>query len=239
MHPHQLWENSASAWIELMERGDRNRTLLLDPPMLRLCGDVKGLEVCDVGCGEGRICRMLADRGASVTGIEPTRVLIEEAHRRHPEGRYIEAGGEAIPLAGESFDLVICYLVLIDIEDFRSAIREMARILKKGGHLLIANLNSFCTTRSNAWVRDEFGHPLHVAVDHYLEERGQLVGWAGIEIVNHHRPFQAYMSALLKEPLRLIDFEEPAPTPEAIASSPGMTDAARVPLFHVMQWRKD
>lgn len=234
-----LWDQSAAAWIALMKRGDLNRTLLLDPPMLRLAGEVAGLNVCDVDCGEGRFCRMLSDRGAKVMGLEPTRRLVEEARRRDPRGRYVEAGAEEIPMKSESFDLVVSYLVLIDIPDYRAAIAEMARVARPGGRILVANLNSFCTTRKNAWVRNEFGEPLYVAVDDYFRERGERVVWGGIEVVNHHRPFQSYMRAFIDAGLRLIDFEEPAIRPEDASASPGMADALRVPLFHVMQWRRD
>ena len=80
---------------------------------------------------------------------------------------------------------------------------------------MVANLNSFATTRDGAWVRDEHGEPLHVAVDDYFTERPQRVSWAGIDIVNYHRPFEAYMKAFLSSGLRLLDFEEPVPTPDA------------------------
>jgi 2-polyprenyl-3-methyl-5-hydroxy-6-metoxy-1,4-benzoquinol methylase len=239
VNAQQLWENSSQAWIDLMRRGDLNRTVLLDPVMLRLAGDVRGMDVCDVGCGEGRFCRMLAEMGANVVGVEPTRGLIEEAKALHSGGQYLEAGAEAIPVAADTFDLVVCYLVLIDIGDYRAAIHEMARIAKPGGRLLVANLNSFCTTRSRAWIRDDEGQPLHVGVDNYFEERSDVLAWSGIEIVNHHRPFESYVKAFLDAGLRLINFEEPAPSHEEAAEMPWLADGLRVPLFHVMQWRKD
>jgi 2-polyprenyl-3-methyl-5-hydroxy-6-metoxy-1,4-benzoquinol methylase len=74
--PDDGWDQSADPWIRLMAKGDPNRVFLLDGAMLDLCGAVHGLDVIDVGCGEGRFCRMLAKRGAHMTGIDPTAKLI-------------------------------------------------------------------------------------------------------------------------------------------------------------------
>jgi ubiquinone/menaquinone biosynthesis C-methylase UbiE len=222
-----------------MREGDFSRTQVLDPAMLRLAGEVRGARVCDVGCGEGRFSRFLSERGAKVVGVEPTPSLVGAAQNADPQGCYLRAGGEWLPLMSDTFDLVVSYLVLIDIDDYRKAIAEMTRILKPGGRFLIANLNSFCTTRERAWLRDEEGKLLHVAVDDYFEERGARVSWADIDIINYHRPFQDYMQALLQQGLRLTDFEEPRPSDEAVSRHPREIDGTRVPFFHVMQWQKE
>ncbi len=235
-----LWEKSAQAWSALMEGGgDSSRVLILDEPMLRLAGDVRSLKVCDVGCGEGRFSRMLSDRGAHVVGVDPVRGLLSNAKHRDQHGAYVRAGGEAIPLKSETFDLVVCYLVLIDIPDFRSAIAEIARITKPGGRILIANMNSFTTTLPNPFVRDENGVFQHVLVGDYLHERTDVIAWAGVEVLNYHRPFEAYMQALLGQSLRLTHFEEPQPAVEAVVAYPRAAPSLQVPNFHVMQWRKD
>jgi ubiquinone/menaquinone biosynthesis C-methylase UbiE len=92
-----------------------------------------------------------------------------------------------------SFDLVVSYLTLIDITDFRLGLRQMARVLRPNGTLLIANLNSFVTSCPNGWVKDVDGRYLHYRVDRYLKEFPERVEWSGIRIVNWHRPLAAYM----------------------------------------------
>ncbi len=234
MDSRALWDKSASNWAALMDKGEANRTMILDPAMLRLAGDVRGLDVLDVGCGEGRFARMLAERGAKVTGVEPTRALREIARQRHPDGEYVEGVGETLPFPDKSFDLTIAYLVLIDIPDFRKAIQELARVTKRGGRVLVANVNSFMSTRPDPWIRED-GALKHVAVDNYFDERADVVAWGGIEIVNFHRPLSAYMSAFLEQGLRLAAFEEPRPAGEG----PGLADDLRVPTFVVMCWQKE
>lgn len=239
MKPLESWESSAEAWATFVEQGDANRDLLLDPVMLARCGDVAGLRVLDVGCGEGRFCRMLAKRGAEVTGIDPTAGLLEVALAKGGGPTYEEAHAESLPFADALFDLVVSYLSLIDIEDFRRGIREMARVLKPGGRLVVANLSSFVTTSPTGWAKNANGDRLYFPIDNYLEERGDLVAWRGIQIVNFHRPLGAYLQAFLESGLRLLSWEEPSPSDEAVRLAPNLADHRRVPLFYVAEWRLD
>jgi ubiquinone/menaquinone biosynthesis C-methylase UbiE len=119
------WDGSAAKWIEFVDAGDANRIGHLDPVVLRLCGEVAGQDVLDVGCGEGRFCRMLAARGAKTYGIDPTQQLIELARRRDAAGHYLRARAERIPCDDGAFELVVSYLSLIDIADHTAAIAEV------------------------------------------------------------------------------------------------------------------
>lgn len=232
------WSASAGAWLRLMAQGDPNRVLLLDDVMLGLCGDVRGRDVLDVGCGEGRFCRMLAARGARTTGVDPTVELIAEARRQQPGGAYHAAGGEALPLPEASMDLVVSYVALVDIPDYRAAIREMARVLRPGGRCVVANLNGFNTATTQYWARDEDGNKRHWTMDNYMVERPVRAEWAGMAIVNWHRPLSAYLQAFLATGLQLEHFDEPMPKPEVKARHPAMQDFHRLPHFCTMAWRK-
>lgn len=232
------WEASASAWIAHLDtHGDFGRRYVLDPIMLPRALAMKPKTALDVGCGEGRFCRKLAAHGIETTGIDPTVALIAHAREMDARGDYLEAPAEQLPFVDASFDLVVSYLSLIDIADYRTAIKEMARVLKPGGVLLIANLNGFNTAGAESgWIRNTFGQIQHYPVDHYLDERGFWTEWRGIRIVNHHRPLQAYMQALIGEGLQLTHFEEPAPI--AGAPEPKAERYRRAPWFLVMEWKK-
>lgn len=232
------WEASAAAWIaDMGEHGDFGRRFVLDPVMLPLALARAPRNALDVGCGEGRFCRMLAAHGVETTGLDPTPSLIAAARRRDPDGAYVEAGGEALPFAEASFDLVVAYLSLIDIPDYETAIAEMARVLRPGGALLIANLNGFNTAGAErGWLRDAADGLIAYPVDHYLKPRAIWTEWRGIRIQNHHRPLDAYMQALLNAGLRLSHFSEPR------AQTGGPEDKTarynRAPWFLVMEWVK-
>lgn len=232
------WSASAGAWIESVDNGDPSRELLLDPVVWALCGDVRDLRVLDVGCGEGRFARRLTAAGAHVVGLDPIPALLARCRELDAIGTYVLASGERLPVASNGFDLAVAYLTLIDIPDFRAAIREMARALRPGGRLIVANLTGINTSNPEGWIKGAEGERLHFAVDRYLEERPNNVEWKGIRVVNWHRPLSAYMQAYLEAGLELEQFLEPQPSDHDVLQNPGWEDYWRAPYFNVMAWCK-
>lgn len=218
------------------DRGDWGREYVLDPAMLARLDGRWFESALDVGCGEGRFCRILKNRAGSVIGIDPTQPLLDEARRRDPDGLYLRGRAEQLPVPPDRFDLVVSYLTLIDIPDFRTAIAEMARVLRPGGTLLIANLTAMITAGApmRGWVTDAAGRRLHYPVDNYLTESCYWDAWDGIHIQNWHRPLSAYMQAFLGAGLELVVFDEPEP----VATAPDRHERyRRVPWFLLMEWR--
>jgi SAM-dependent methyltransferase len=234
------WSNSAQAWIDSMgeqgERGDWGRQHVLDPVMMARVASGRFGNALDVGCGEGRFCRMLSAASVKVTGIDPTAQFIETAKERDPEGDYRLGRAEQLDFAEGSFDLVVSYITLVDIPDFRTAIREMARVLKPGGSMLVANLTGFTSACADrGWVKDASGQHLHYPVDRYLDEFPFWFEWSGIKIENWHRPLTAYMNAFLENGLTLQYFSEPSAVSGAEAHRERQH---RVPWFVVMEWQR-
>jgi SAM-dependent methyltransferase len=83
----------------------------------------------EVGCGEGRVTRDLAERGHRVTALDASPTLLGAAAQLDPGGEYVLGTAEALPFADASFTLVVAYNVLIDVEDMPAAVREAARVL--------------------------------------------------------------------------------------------------------------
>ena len=227
------WVNSADAWIaSIGEEGDWARRTFLDAAMLERVAGHEG-RFLDIGCGEGRFVRMLQERGLTGVGIDPVEKLIETAQKRDPEGDYRIGVGEELTFDDDSFDLTISYLSLIDIQDFRAAIKEMARVTKPGGTLLIANLLGHFT--AGKWERGVLGAGRRFEMDNYSEERATRERWQGIDILNWHRPLSAYFEAFLGNGLILLHFSEPTPP---FSNNPKNDRYIRVPGFVVMEWQK-
>jgi len=121
--------------------------------LLRLAGDLQGRAALDVGCGDGTLARALAGAGgaALVSGcdIDP-RMIARAAGRTAQPGatvRYIVADATHLPFADASFDVVTVVTVLAFVANAEGAVREMARVLRPGGRLVIGELG-----RWNLWA---------------------------------------------------------------------------------------
>lgn len=219
----------------MADEGDFGRRFVLDAPMLARAAAGGYARALDVGCGEGRFCRKLRSLDVAAVGIDPTPALIERARALDRDGDYRIGRAEALDFPDGSFDLVVSYLTLIDIPDLIAAIAEMTRVLRPGGALLIANLNSFTTAaQPDGWTRDADGK-LQFRIDNYMDERADWVSWRGIHIRNWHRPLSTYMSLLIDSGLQLRHFSEPLPQggdPETVARY------RRAPWFLIMEWSK-
>ncbi|HEX3844130.1 MAG TPA: class I SAM-dependent methyltransferase [Steroidobacteraceae bacterium] len=119
-----------------------------------------GTRVLDVGCGVGRWSRLLASRGACVTGVDLSPTMIAEAGRRAAASglatrcHFIVQDSAALEVAGGSFDLILCVTMLqhiLDVGALRSALQRMGRHLAPDGRLVIleaapVRLASRCNT---------------------------------------------------------------------------------------------
>lgn len=99
--------------------------------------------VLDFGCGVGRITSWIADGALKVIGLDVSKEMIEKAKKNtsHPKVEYIHFDGENIPFEDGHFDLAISVNVLMypirDSEIFTRITRDIARVIKKGGRLVM------------------------------------------------------------------------------------------------------
>lgn len=83
------------------------------------------------------------DAGVRVTGLERSRPMLDEARRRAATLRrpveFVVGDAHELPFAAASFDAVVCTYALCGVADERLALREMLRVLRPGGALLLAD----------------------------------------------------------------------------------------------------
>ena len=152
-----MWDQAADWWAAHL-RQDKNRRLQVFPLVLELLGDVAGRRVLDAGCGEGSFARLLAERGAEVTGVDFSRLLDSAIAQEteSPRGiRYVKTGLASLDSAvpGGSFDAVVCNLVLHCLPDLEPALKSLAGQLKPGGLLVLSDFHpDTFSVFSRAWT---------------------------------------------------------------------------------------
>jgi SAM-dependent methyltransferase len=189
------------------------------PAVFSLLPEVAGLRVLDVGCGPGEYTTRLVEQGAHVTAFDvtPRMVAITKA-RIGDRADVLRANLEnALPFASATFDLVLCPLVLDNIEDWGAVFKEFHRVLKPGGTLVFSS-----------------GHPqgdyewLHYRVKreiNYFEVEYHEIEWGGFGdpkplIRFYRRPLAEQINPLLAAGLTLDHVLEPRPTEEFKKADP-------------------
>jgi len=130
--------------------------------ILRLAGEVAGRAVLDVGCGDGALTLALQRNGAArVVGCEPDPRMIARAGARAAREKagigYAVARAEHLPFSGESFDIVTIITVLAFVPQPQVALREIARVLKPGGRLVIGDLGKWSLWAASRRIRGRLG----------------------------------------------------------------------------------
>ena len=129
-----LWGERAGDWAEVME-GWNGWGIPLYRRVLEHVPVAEGSRVLDVGCGAGRFCRVAADRGARVSGIDATPALIEVARQRVLGGDFRTGEMEALPWPDDAFDLVTGFNSFFIAADTVNALREARRVARPGGRV--------------------------------------------------------------------------------------------------------
>ena len=211
--------------------GDFARRHLLNPVLLRMLGDVSGRRVLDAGCGHGYLSRMLADRGAQLTGVEPAEPLFDYAVEREARA----------PLGIRYFQADLC-LVILNLGPVRRCCRQHGL----PGHPRLGGSDE--GVRRAFWLRAACWcsrSPTRASSSWAL--RGESTGeyrtreyFAECEIAeryasNFHRPLSAYFNQLARLGCHLREVAEPALDPEtATAAGPGADAYVHLPNFLVV-----
>ena len=185
--------------------------------LLELLGDVRGTRLLDAPCGEGRVARELVRRGAQVTGVDLSPVLLDRARAREAGApldiEYVLADvSSASALAGMRVDAVVCNFGLSDIDDLDGALKTFRQVLQADGTFVFSILHpcfpGLGDVASSSWPPGGYFQEGWWRADAVESDLRRAVG-------SNHRTLSTYINGLRRHGLTLEVLAEPPAPPES------------------------
>jgi ubiquinone/menaquinone biosynthesis C-methylase UbiE len=179
------------------------------PATLSLLPDVEGKRVLDVGCGPGVYAEWLVDRGAGVVAFDANAKMVRLARERLGSKAQVVQANLEQPLdflADDSFDIVLCPLVMDYVKDWGRVFKEFYRVLREGGILVFS--------MEHPYVK----YDDHRDTSNYFEVELVEYEWRGfgtpVRVPSYRRPMSAVVNPLVKAGFVFERILEPTPTEE-------------------------
>jgi SAM-dependent methyltransferase len=214
------WEANASDWLAWARTPGHDVAFWeMNAPAFGELLPAPGLGAIDVGCGEGRVGRMLSELGHSVRGLDSSPTLVQAARAAGGYEDVVCGDATKLPWSSDSCDLAIAFMCLMDMAEPAAAVREIARVLIPAGRLCIALTHPLNGTAE--FLEDYFTERVF---DEHVD-----VGGLHMRFTGRQRPIGHYTRALAEAGFVIELFQELQPTAEAIARTPRLATAAKRP----------
>ncbi|MGA4669432.1 class I SAM-dependent methyltransferase [Propionibacteriaceae bacterium Y1923] len=119
-----------------------------------------GMKILDLAAGTGASSAPLAAAGAHVFPTDMSLGMLRVGKQRLPGLNFIAGDGLSLPYGDDSFDVVTISYGLRNIEDTVGGLRELLRVTRPGGQIVIAEFS----TPTNTWFRTAYGFVLNTVI---------------------------------------------------------------------------
>jgi ubiquinone/menaquinone biosynthesis C-methylase UbiE len=129
--------------------------------ILNLLEPSPGEKILDAGCGTGVFTSDILSCGANVTGLDISLPMLKKGIiKKHPSFQVLQGDMLHLPFPSCSFGKVVSITALEFIEDGEGAVGELVRVVRKGGTIVVATLNSLSPWATRRREKGRAGHPL-------------------------------------------------------------------------------
>lgn len=239
------WNKIGYEWCNHAQNNDFRMHYIM-PYTLQKLGNVAGKSILDLGCGEGDYSRELAKRQAVVTAVDCNKFFIDYcidcAKSAGLKIKHLVCNcNNLCDIDGESFDIVLCSMMLMDCEDLEGTLKEIYRVLKKDG-ILSASILHPCFTGKNVHS-EKFDNETkrRVIIEDYFspsEWEESLSKSLGDTVIWRHRTLSEYIKSIIKCGLTISDLNEPIPTKEQADYSNRIAWLTKIPMVLFIEAQK-
>ena len=229
------WDDLTSWWLDEVASDRAYETDVL-PLLKELLPPLEGAFVLDIGCGEGRVMKVIGLRGAKIIGFDLNQSLARAAREYGPVVVGRLPGLDC--LRAESFDAAVAVLVLEHLVDLEVMFAEAARVVRVDGSLIGLMNHPLYTAPESAPIVDSEDGEVFWRWGSYLTA-GPVVERIGKEAITfHHRPLAEILNAAAGSGWSLERMEERAIESEAPDQLPAMATQTHVPRLLGARWRR-
>lgn len=243
LNPHKFWDSNAKRYDEfLINEGDDHQRNINWPSLKRMLGSIKGKRVLDAGSGNGLYTNILFREGANVSGVDFSNKLVEIARLRYPDISFFEGDlTQSLSFDSESFDIVFCKMVLMDIPVIKKTISEFNRILKPRGECIISILHPFYPlfyVLKNLW--GEVNTNRFADVTTYFTEVPTTFNYRarGMNVPVWVRPLNHYLNGFADAGFSLQGIDEPPLTNKFLKVHPEYDTRKGIPMIFNAKFSK-
>lgn len=240
MSLRDAWEQEAERWARWARTPDHDSYWHFNRAAFLAVVPPPGERTLDLGCGEGRVARDLAAGGHSVVAVDASPALVQLAAEVDPEGEYVVADAVALPFPDASFDLVVAFNSLMDLDDMPAGVREAARVLRPDGRFCISVTHP--VNDAGAFTNETADAPFVITGSYFGRERFQeTLERDGLRVTFNSwaHPLEDYGHALEAAGFVIEAIREPIPDDALCEREPRYRRWRRVPMFlHVRARRR-
>ena len=199
----ECWNQvNINEWINKSQTNDF-RMFYIMPYTLKKLGNVKNKYILDLGCGEGGYSRALAHKGAIVTSADCSGIMIEYARKKATEenlniDHYVINANSLNGINENYYDIVLCSMMLMDVEDLDGTLKEIHRVLKPHGTVFISILHPCFKGKETKWLKNNRSIQVLVSDYHTPKEWVGEIKGISAPILYRHRTLSDYVKSFVQ-----------------------------------------
>ncbi len=193
----ESWNANAKMWDALMMEGSSFQNQIIDPMLEQFIPTIENhTNILEIACGNGFLARILALKGANVWAFDAAENAIEIAQNKTPadllEKIHFFSADSTDPHTYDQldnpFNIIICNMALMDIEDVTPIFKGVAKVLEDDG--------VFVVTSTHTCFEKTVGPIFHES----FEQNGTTIHTSGVKVIHYLHPTTTRIKALPELP---------------------------------------